>query len=105
MIDLAVSGVFYYELKSHYCVRHICLSLNPPTFALQYLLRLREQIKTGLLLGFHNNNNNNNSNHECNSTPSLLGVPSIKRDNISKRIFAYIFLPLKYVQCVTGNVE
>ena len=63
------------------------------------MLRLCEHIKTGILLVFHNNN----SDHECNGVPSLLGFPTIKRDNISKRIFTCAFLPLKYVKCVTGK--
>lgn len=99
MIGLAVSGVFYCELKSDYCVPYICLSLNPSIFTLCYMLSLSEHIKTGIILVFHNNN----SDHECNGVSSLLGVPSIKRDNISKRIFTYTFLSLKYVQCVTGK--
>jgi hypothetical protein len=56
--------------------------------------------KGEFLLDFHNNN----SDHECNGTPSLLGVPSIKRDNIAKRMFTYGVLSLKYVQCDTGSV-
>jgi len=63
------------------------------------MLRLHEQIKMGFLLVFHNNN----SDHVCYGIPSLLGFPAIERDNISKRIFTYAFLSLKYVQCVTGN--
>jgi len=64
------------------------------------MLRLREQIKMGFLLVFHNNNN---PGRVCYGIPSLLGFPAIERDNISKRIFLYAFLSLKYVQCVTGN--
>jgi hypothetical protein len=85
MIALAVSSVFYSELKSNYCVRYICLSLNPSIFILWHMSRLGGHIKIVFLLVFFHNNN---SDHVCNVTPSLPGFPYIKREIIFLNVFS-----------------